>query len=514
MSKPFIHVDSKKFGDYAIIFYPSYENNTKQVITENLGRVIDLDKGIFRNRLKGLFHFDFESGYTVIEPPNCAKNDNIVFNEQGIIFGHIYVVNEVLQRVNYLDIFKNIYPGHEDSLLTLLLYRLLTNDSYINVYPWWSSSYASKLFPNASIQSQRISEHLFALGKINLQSFFNNYLQVIYNDNNIEGIVLDSTGVPNDINIDLTKINNHNGIISNEVRLIYIIDRLKKIPIYFRVVSGNIVDVSTLQNTINELKSYNVNIKYAVLDAGYYSEDNIKFLYNNNINFVARLVSNRLIAKEIIGKYFDQIINMDNHIIHNGRLLYIKKFSINLHGHNGYAYIAIDHHKRSQEIATLVNNNNSKSIKNRLTNSELEQESKLLGTFILLSSLDLDINEILPYYSSRNYIEQVFDVSKNNAMLLPLRVHSIEAVMGHILINFITVISYMKLNSMFDGTKYSAKNALFELGLLMGKVINSKIFIYEPNKSIKNYLKILNIPIPKIIDLNSNLCVNNDYFTL
>jgi transposase len=330
----------------------------------------------------------------------------------------------------------------------------------------------------------------------------------------MSAIIIDITGVPNDINIDLTKINNHNGLISNEIRLIYVIDRIKKIPLYFRVVAGNIIDVSTLQNTVKELKSHRINIKDALLDAGYYSEDNIKFLYSNNINFVTRLISSRLISKELIGKHFDEVINMNNHIIHNGRLLYVKKFDIDLHGHKTYAYIAVDFNKRNDELLTLIHNNNNKSNKNRLSNDELEIESRLLGTFVLISSLNLETHEILPFYSSRNYIEQILDISKNNGMLLPLRVHSVEGVMGHILINFLTVISYMKINTYFENTKYSAKNALFELGLLIGKILDSKLYVYEPNKSMKNYLKLLNISLPKIIDLKSNQCYNNEYFNL
>jgi hypothetical protein len=334
-----------------------------------------------------------------------------------------------LHRDKFLDLFISIYPNHKDTLIAMILFRLLTDKSYTDAYQWWVGSYAKLLLPNSSIQSQRISEHLVALGQVNLQPFFTEYLKIVYGNNDICGIIIDSTGVPNDINIDLTKINNHNGIISNEMRLIYVIDRIKKVPLYFRVVAGNIVDVSTLKTTISELKAFNIDIKYAVLDAGYYSEENIKFLYSNKINFLTRMVSNRIIAKELIGAHFHEIINMNNHVVHNGRLLYVKKFEISLHGHKGYAYVTVDHRKRCDEIASLVNNNNSKSKNTRLTNDKLELESKLLGTFVLISSTNLEISEILPYYSNRNYIEQVFDVSKNNAMLLPLRVHSVHGVM-------------------------------------------------------------------------------------
>jgi transposase len=45
--------------------------------------------------------------------------------------------------------------------------------------------------------------------------------------------------------------------------------------------AGNIVDVSSLVNTIEELKSMGVGASFAVIDAGYYSE--AKELSKNNI---------------------------------------------------------------------------------------------------------------------------------------------------------------------------------------------------------------------------------------
>jgi transposase len=383
----------------------------------------------------------------------------------------------------------------------LIFFRLLTDEPYSYANSWINANYAKFLFPNCSLDSQRISEYLSYLGhNIDLNKFFRHYLEMIYKNDEPCGIIIDSTGAQNDISIDLTQINNHNGIINNEIRLIYVIDRIKKIPIYYRVIAGNIIDVTTLQNTINKLKSFKVDIKYSVLDAGYYSEDNIRYLFKQNIGFVTRMIPSRLIAKELISENLEKIFHMKNKIIHNNRLLFVEKFKRELFGNIVYAYVAIDFKKRNEEIFNLANSTNKCK---KLSTDELELEKKTAGTFILLSSLDLDIIEILPYYSSRNYIEQIFDVSKNNAQLLPLRVHSTEALMGHILINFLTVIGYLEVNKYFNLAKYCAKKALFDLSFLFGRVINNEINIYEPNKTMKEIAKILGIIIPKFLDTSN-----------
>jgi hypothetical protein len=492
--KPFIHCDTKKSGVYASIYTPRWENKKKINDIENLGRVIDLEKGIFKNRQYGVFHFDFNNGYKILEPP---VNKKVKSEEYALIFGNIYTAYHILDRNKYIELFNNIDVQNKDLLITLILFRLLTDEPYCNAQSWWNSTYAKILFPQVSISSQRISEFLVSLGtKTNLELFFKKYLELIYGSTPSCGVVIDSTGAPNDISVELTKINNHNGIINNEIRLIYVMDRVQKTPIYFRVVAGNIVDVTTLKQTINELKSLNIDVLYSVLDAGYYSDDNVKFLYSNNVPFITRIGPNRIIAKELFSKHFDSIKHMKNSIIHNNRLLYVKKFEFNLQGRVAYAYIAIDDKRRNEEIYSLVNNEKKNK---KMTGDEMELETKFMGSFILISSIDLPIDEILPYYSSRNYIEQIFDISKNNAMLLPLRVHSIEGIKGHILINFLTVISYLSINKCFYKTKYCAKNAFYELSFLIGKILNDKIHIYEPNKKIKEVIKLFNIDIPDIL---------------
>lgn len=106
---------------------------------------------------------------------------------------------------------------------------------------------------------------------------------------NDPAIVIDSTGLPNDINIELTNVSNHNGKISNEVRLVSAVQRDSGYPLIFRAIPGNINDISTLSTTITTLAEYSVNTDFTLLDAGYVSEKNIDDLYEANIDFVARL---------------------------------------------------------------------------------------------------------------------------------------------------------------------------------------------------------------------------------
>ena len=61
-----------------------------------------------------------------------------------------------------------------------------------------------------------------------MRAFFNAYLSILkVKDEGKEnaGILIDSTGLSNSIHFSLTAVSNHNGMISEEVRLIYVVQQ-------------------------------------------------------------------------------------------------------------------------------------------------------------------------------------------------------------------------------------------------------------------------------------------------
>jgi transposase len=68
-----------------------------------------------------------------------------------------------------------------------------------------------------------------------------------------------------------------------------------------------------------------------------------------------------------------------------------------------------------------------------------------LGLFVIISSENLPTSEILPLYYTRQQVEQVFDVSKNNADILPIRVQNEDTFRGHLILAFLATVVIQKL---------------------------------------------------------------------
>ena len=492
MAKSFVHYHKIKGALYATVCTPTRINGKKDNQPLYLGRVIDKEQGVYRSRERGLFKYSLTGGFSAIAPVClCQNEENLILD-----FGDAYVLYIVLKEHGYWDLFRGVLPDWEDTLCTMLFYRILRGGASRYASDWWVGSYLSQICPNAKVESQRVSEFFVALGKEHVQrGFFQKYLAKISEGQKNHGILIDSTGMRNDSRSPLTAINNHNGVISNETRLILVVDRITGLPLLYRYNAGNIVDVSTLKATILELATYGVSVDFSILDAGYYSEKNIKALYAERIRFITRLSPNLKLYKELVKNYADTLESHDNVVFYRERLLYILRVPTQLCGHDAYAYVAIDHQRRADEMYTFMRRTTEKKEKS-LPADKLEYLLKRKGVFIIISSECVEISEILPLYYTRQAIEQVFDLYKNNADLLPLRTHSEDTLRGHLMLSFLSTVAYMLINNLLDGTKFCGDDAFRALHNLKCKVFDNQILVKEPNKKINDIAKHLKIEIP------------------
>ena len=124
-------------------------------------------------------------------------------------------------------------------------------------------------------------------------------------------------------------------------------------------------------------------------------------------------------------------------------------------------------------------------------NKKLEQA----GILILISRHILDQAEVLPSYYTRLSIEQIFGFAKSSNDLLPLRVHSEEALRGCLFLNFIVLILFIKVRGRLK-EEFTVQQALIILHSLKAKVFDSEILITELSKKQKTILALLNITVP------------------
>ena len=169
---------------------------------------------------------------------------------------------------------------------------------------------------------------------------------------------------------------------------------------------------------------------------------------------------------------------------------------IDLFGQEGHAYIAVDIDRKHDEIKKYIS---GALDNNDISAEDMNTEMREKGIFILVASEKIESVDILPLYYTRQAIEQVFDLGKNDVDLLPLRVHGLETFKGHLLLSFMASAVYIMTNNMLKKADLCATGAFNILRNLKCKVYEENIIVMEANKKMNEIAKKLELTYPTIL---------------
>ena len=241
-------------------------------------------------------------------------------------FGDGFLIRETIKQ-------SSLYPSLEfllqakPELLSLMTYRLTSPGPMYNCELWMQGNVAGTLGKDHNLSSQDISRLLSSLGDESIQrQFFKSYLKSEqFGSNNV---IIDATSLPCQNSSDFNAFGYSDGGIEKQFRFHCVIDQKSKKPLFYRYVPGNVADTSTLKCTIDELKALGANHSFALLDAGYASEENIGYLRANKIDFLMRLPAARVLCKDVIEKHHNEIESLENAVQYGKRSLFVKSYKI------------------------------------------------------------------------------------------------------------------------------------------------------------------------------------------
>ena len=485
-----------------------------------LGRVIDKEKGVFFNRERGVFHYDenthqfseADPGYLELLLSDKKENrKKRKPNKKALIldFGDAFFIDELLKSMKYNQVLDSIDCYNRDTLYSILLYYIITDSANSHAKTWWEGSYASILYPKAELDSRRISEFIKSLGEEERQrEFFTGHLNWLKeNISSDPAILIDSTGLPNSIHFPLAGISNHNGKISREVRMTTVVQRDSGFPMLYRLAPGNVVDVSTLTRTVITLSMYGVNTDMAILDAGYYSDENIDQLYDAGIDFITRLPEkNKKTYEAVKEKCLPDLMKAENLVNFNGRFVYIKSCEVMIgsaKNHKAYAYLGYDVDRANDEVHKAI----EKAADNNTSIVDMHKKIKDSGLFIIISSLPFKDEEMLPAYYVRQLAEQYFDVGKGISRLIPLRVHSEESVKGHLMLSQMAATVNVYIQKKMKKYYENREDILISLRNQKCDVYETKIVTHEGVRSANEYYSKFNIECPQYIERKKGILI-------
>lgn len=464
-----------------------------------LGRVIDKEHNVFYNRKRGIFIYDPETDtygkadetYVSNERKDRRKKEHFVLD-----FGDSFFIDSLIRSIGYDKVLDSIPYKNRDTLYAMVQYYILSNSANSHAHIWYDGSFARLLYPRADLTSQRISDFLETIGDYEkVSAFFDAHIQWIKEKICADpAILLDSTGLPNEIHIPLTAYSNHNGVVSHEVRLTMMVQRDSGMPLIFRATPGNIIDLSTITRTVNDLSMRDMKTDFVIMDAGYFTDSNIEELYACDIDFLTRLKPNFTVYKDIVRENLKKLKSSENLVKYKDRYVYIKQVEchIGIKKHVAYAYLGYDVDRASDESHKVLKN----ALKNHESTSDLHKDLEKTGLFMIISSLPFEPEDILPAYYTRELIEQYFNTSKEDSKLVPLRVHGIEALYGHLMLSMIAATINIYIQNKTSHI-YDDKEAIY-MTLRNQKCVahQSRVTDTEPQKMANEFYATFNVTCP------------------
>ena len=461
--------------------------------TSNLGRVVDRERHVFRSRERGTFTFDPKTGEFGPAPAGDwpAPPERLVLD-----FGDAWALDSLATSEGLWGALDAASPSDSDELRCLCLhYALAPSQPNCLAGCWWEGSWARVAYPSARLASQRVSELLRRVGDEAAQRrFFDAYLAWVADmADGTARVSAGPTGLPNSSRMPPAATPDHNGEAGEECRLTYVPGQSTAPSACLRVAAGNVVDAATPGRTFAELGAAGLPASWAVLDAGYWSAGNVRAMDEAGIKFPARPGPNVRAYRDVVAERPATVREADKLVAHGGRRACADRSEAELvPGVRGWPCLCVDMQARGQEQHRLF----ARAGRRGLSAGEVHGRMERMGAFVLASTAGMAAPDVLDAYYARQRIEQVFDVGKNYASLLPLRVHSEEALRGHLPPAFCATALLCRLQSRIPAGASSMPQALAAARNQKCKACDDKAVTCEPTSAANELYRAIGAKCP------------------
>ena len=260
-------------------------------------------------------------------------------------------------------------------------------------------------------------------------------------------------------------------------------DRNNRLPLFYETYSGSINDVSQLQCMLEKAAAFGYRNAGFILDRGYFSESNIRFMDKNGYEFIIMVkgckdVVNRLVLEKK-GSFEDEWEYAIPYHGVNG--ITVKSLLFKTDEKERYFHIYYDDYRKAKERAKLQSMlrdqreylESLKDVKNVKISSSFEeyfdliyyhkgkpdqvlqlvrekkeaisQAIKLCGYFCIITSSKMSASDALDLYKSRDASEKLFRGDKSYLGERSIRTYHDEPTHAKIFIEFIALIIRNKI---------------------------------------------------------------------
>ena len=451
------------YFEYGRIYHPEKHYNVPQRAV--IGRVDDSDPTMMHPN----------NQYLKYIPDGEIPQEGDGKHSHCLRIGSMVVIKKILQYFRIPEMLAKYFAPKEAGLfLDMVAYSLICENNAGQYYPDYA--YNHPLFtPDMHIYSDsKVSDFLTSITADQSVAFLNDW-NAVHDHREKIYISYDSTNKNSQAgDLEIVEYGHPKvdvGLPVFNYSMAY--DTYNRVPLFYEEYPGSIVDVSQLRYMLDKAKEYGYRHAGFILDRGYFSKDNIKYLESSGYDFVIMMKGRKPLVRELIRKHQGEFENKRSCGIRD-----YKAYGMTIKGHlfdndtkECYLHLYYSDLKKSAEreaieakverMAKLIQKHEGKKFEPSKAYKEyfnfhfdrdgtlicatekesvIEEEISLCGYYVIVTSEQMNAKDALALYKSRDNSEKLFRGDKSYLGNSSLRVCSDESVSAKIFVEFVALI--------------------------------------------------------------------------
>lgn len=396
-------------------------------------------------------------------------------------YGFNYLINTQFESV--ISKIKESFPLLWQDIVSLSMLRMAYQSPIKNCGSLFENSYLSEEYKDIRLGEKRVSALYRKLGS--MRSEILSYFTTLTHQG--ENLLIDATNIisySNNIGISHLGYNSKQEY-EPQINLMLMFSSTTQSPVYYRVIPGNIREVTAFKTTLNECGNQNVTI---IADKGFYSESNIETLDNFKSKYIIPLRRNNTMVDYTAIEQRKQ----DGYFKFQNKYLWYNSYDV---ADGKRVHLFLDNVLMGQEEKDYLSR--IESHPEDFSYEEFLNKKNKFGTIALYTNeLDKTSEQIFLDYKTRNEVEMMIDVMKNTLKADVSYMQNEDAFNGWMFINFVATQLYYKIYKELKTKallkKYSPKDVVMYLEQVrIIKTSENKWILSEVNAKTKKILSAL-----------------------
>jgi transposase len=371
-----------------------------------------------------------ESAKRIVERKGSAEQYRSVLVKE---YGNCALIEHRLRL--YRQKLEKYFPQDWGAILAVAYCRFVYRCALKHIPTKLASSYMGEIFDIGKFNEKTASALLNKIG--HSKDLVHQYQKSFIKAGDY--ILMDGTNIlSKSEHIELVRPGYNNGFnFDGQVNLMYVYSATQHMPVYYRLLAGNIRDVKAFKNTIMMAGLKKVII---IADKGFYSNKNIELLLQEKLSFIIPLKRDNKALIDYEELSTNRFKDNNSFFMYNKRIVWYRTTN---HGKLNVHLYLDDSLKLKEETDFLTRIHTHPE---EYSTESYKEKRNRLGTIAIITDTKLDnAQHAYETYKSRLYIETLFDSMKNVLEADHTYMQNQQTLEGWMFINHICLQWYQEL---------------------------------------------------------------------